>query len=60
VEECERLDELIRTGKRPAQLLTRAHKADVSETGDGWSDSRRRASWHAYGSRSHRAGEAAD
>jgi hypothetical protein len=45
-EERERLDDLICTGKRPAQLLTKARilrKADVSETGDGWSDSRRRS-----------------
>ena len=37
------LDELIRKGKRSAQLLTRARillKADVSELGEGWSDSR--------------------
>ena len=37
------LDELIRKGKRSAQLLTKARillKADVSELGEGWSDSR--------------------
>jgi hypothetical protein len=37
------LDELIHKGKRAAQLLTRARillKADVSEAGEGWSDSR--------------------
>ncbi len=37
------LETLIRTGKRPAQLLTKARillKADVSAAGDGWSDSR--------------------
>ena len=37
------LDELIRKGKRSAQLLTKARillKADVSEFGEGWSDSR--------------------
>ena len=36
------LDELIRKGKRSAQLLTKARillKADVSDAGDGWSDS---------------------
>ena len=41
-EERDRLDELIRKGKRSAQLLTKARillKADVSEAGDGWSDS---------------------
>ena len=38
-----RLDEFIRTGKRASHLLTKARillKADVSEAGDGWSDSR--------------------
>ena len=38
-----RLESLIRAGKRPAQLLTKARillKADVSAAGDGWSDSR--------------------
>lgn len=38
-----RLDELIHKGKRPAQLLTKARillKSDVSEAGEGWSDSR--------------------
>ena len=42
VEERDRLNELIRKGKRSAQLLTRARillKADVSDAGDGWSDS---------------------
>ncbi len=42
-EERDRLDEFIRKGKRPAQLLTKARillKADVSEVGEGWSDSR--------------------
>jgi Homeodomain-like domain len=37
------LNELIRKGKRSAQLLTTARillKADVSDAGDGWSDSR--------------------
>ena len=41
-EEHAQLDELIRKGKRSAQLLTKARillKADVSE-GEGWSDSR--------------------
>ena len=38
-----RLEAFIRKGKRAALLLTRARillKADVSEAGDGWSDSR--------------------
>jgi hypothetical protein len=42
-EERSRLDEFIRRGKRAAQLLTRARillKADISESGEGWSDSR--------------------
>ena len=42
-EERDRLNELIRKGKRSAQLLTKARillKADVSELGEGWSDSR--------------------
>ena len=42
VEERERLEVLVRAGKNSAQLLTRARillKADVSEAGDGWSDS---------------------
>jgi hypothetical protein len=42
-EERAQLDELIRKGKRSAQLLTKARillKADVSERGEGWSDSR--------------------
>ena len=41
-EERERLEALVRAGKSSAQLLTRARillKADVSEVGDGWSDS---------------------
>lgn len=42
-EERAQLNELIRKGKRSAQLLTKARillKADVSELGEGWSDSR--------------------
>ena len=42
-EERAQLDELIRKGKRSAQLLTKARillKADISELGEGWSDSR--------------------
>ena len=42
-EEREQLASLIRSGKRAAQLLTKARillKADVSEAGEGWSDSR--------------------
>jgi hypothetical protein len=38
-----RLNDLIHKGKRSAQLLTKARillKADVSEAGEGWSDSR--------------------
>jgi hypothetical protein len=42
-EERERLDALTRMGKHPARLLTKARillKADASEAGEGWSDSR--------------------
>ena len=42
-EERAQLNDLIRKGKRSAQLLTKARillKADVSEAGEGWSDSR--------------------
>ena len=42
-EERDRLNELIRKGKRSAQLLTKVRillKADVSDTGAGWSDNR--------------------
>ena len=42
-EERDRLNRLIRKGKRSAQLLTKARvllKADVSDAGEGWSDSR--------------------
>jgi hypothetical protein len=42
-EERDRLNELIRKGKRSAQSLTKARillKADVSDAGEGWSDSR--------------------
>jgi len=42
-EERAALEEMIRKGKRGGHLLTRARillKADVSEGGDGWSDSR--------------------
>ena len=41
-EERERLEAMVHTGKSSAQTLTRARillKADVSEAGDGWSDS---------------------
>jgi hypothetical protein len=41
-EERERLEAMTRAGKHPAQLLTKARillKADVSEAGEGWSDS---------------------
>jgi transposase len=42
-DEREKLAALIRSGKRSAQLLTKARlllKADVSEEGEGWSDSK--------------------
>jgi transposase len=42
-EEREQLEALIRKGKSPAQRLLKARmllKADVSEGGEGWSDSR--------------------
>ena len=42
-EERERLDTLIRSGKHSAQKLTKARillKADASEAGEAWSDSR--------------------
>src|SRR5260370_39781612 len=42
-EEREQLEALIRKGKSPAQRLLKARilvKADVSEAGAGWSDSR--------------------
>jgi Homeodomain-like domain len=42
-EERDRLNELIRKGKRSAQLLTKARillKADIADAGEGWSDSR--------------------
>ena len=42
-DEREKLSEFIRSGKRSAQLLTKARillKADVSEAGEGWSDSK--------------------
>ena len=42
-EERERLETLIRKGKSPAHRLLKARillKADVSEAGEGWSDSR--------------------
>jgi hypothetical protein len=41
-EERDQLNALIRSGKRSAQLLTKARillKADVSDAGEGWSDS---------------------
>ncbi len=41
-EERGRLEALVRTGKGSARILTRARillKADVSEAGEGWSDS---------------------
>jgi len=42
-EEREQLETLLRKGKSPAQRLLKARilmKADVSEAGEGWSDSR--------------------
>ena len=42
-EEREQLEGLIRKGKSPAQRLMKARillKADISEAGDGWSDSK--------------------
>jgi hypothetical protein len=42
-EERQQLSDFIRSGKRSAQLLTKARillKADVSEAGEGWSDGR--------------------
>ena len=42
-DERERLEALIRKGKSPARRLLKARillKADVSEAGEGWSDSR--------------------
>ena len=42
-EERERLETLLRKGKSPAQRLLKARillKADVSEDGEGWSDTR--------------------
>jgi hypothetical protein len=41
-QERERLETIVRSGKTLAQILTRARillKADVSEAGEGWSDS---------------------
>ena len=43
-EERDRLNELIRKGKRSAQLLTKARillKADISDAGEGWSTTAR-------------------
>ena len=41
-EERDRLEAMVRAGKNSAQILTRARillKADVSDAGEGWSDS---------------------
>ena len=41
-EERDRLEAMVRAGKNSAQIVTRARillKADVSEAGEGWSDS---------------------
>jgi hypothetical protein len=43
VEERAQLNDMVHKGKRSAQLLAKAHillKSDVSEAGEGWSDSR--------------------
>ena len=43
VEERERLEALMRKGKSPARRLLKARillKADVSDAGEGWSDSK--------------------
>ena len=48
VEERDRLNELIRKGKRSAQLLTKARillKADVSEGGEGGATARSPRRW---------------
>ena len=40
-EERERLEAIIKSGKRSAQLITKARillKADTSNAGDGWTD----------------------
>ena len=40
-EERERLETVINSGKRSAQLITKARillKADTSEAGEGWTD----------------------
>jgi hypothetical protein len=50
IDERERLETLTRAGKNSAQLLTKARillKADVSEEGEGWSDSAISAALHA-------------
>ena len=49
-DERERLETFTRAGKNSAQLLTKARillKADVSEEGEGWSDSAISAALHA-------------
>jgi hypothetical protein len=49
-DERERLESLTRAGKNSAQLVTKARillKADVSEAGEGWSDSAISAALHA-------------
>ena len=48
VDERAFLDQFLRKGRRSAELVTRARillKADVSEAGDGWSDSRSSRRW---------------
>jgi hypothetical protein len=50
-EERAQLDELICKGKRSAQLVRKARillKADVSELGEGWSDSRIGSVWNMH------------
>ncbi len=47
-DEREKLSDFIRSGKRSARLLTKARillKADVSDAGEGWSDSKIAQAW---------------
>ena len=49
-EERGALTALIHTGKHPAQKLLKARillKADASDAGEGWSDTRSRRRWRA-------------
>ena len=50
-EERDRLEAMVRAGKNSAQILTRARillKADVSDAGEGWSDSAIAAARHSH------------